>query len=206
MDSVIPSKTPALTGRITERESLKDLFERVRGGDRAAAAKIFDQYRPLIRQRCRASIRPSLRGVTDSEDLWSTVARRFDAMMVRGAPSLESERAFWVLVGTLIQHAVVDRVRVLKRLERATSEDEPFAGILRARMERDVSDSDDSAILKTASDHLARPADREILKLWLCEHSHRQIAEALDMTESAVRMRWHEIRGKLRPILEGSAR
>lgn len=205
MESVVPPQMACTPGRGFPRESLAELFLRVQRGDRAAAATLFDQYRPLIRQRCRASIKPSLRSVTDSEDLWSTVARRFDAMMVRGAPTLESERAFWVLVGTLIQHAVVDRVRVLKRLERATSEDEPFAGILRARLERAVSDSDPN-ILDTATEHLARASDREILKLWLFEHSHRQIAEALGMTETAVRMRWHEIRGKLRALLDGDAR
>ncbi|MEK6703280.1 MAG: ECF-type sigma factor [Planctomycetota bacterium] len=182
--------------------SAEVLLGRVREGDRNAAGALFERYRPLIRQRCRAKIRPSLRGVTDSEDLWSTVARRFDAMMAGGGPSVESERAFWVLVGTLIEHAVVDRVRVLRRLERVNSEDEPFAATLRERLERRET-SHESEVLDEAFRFLTQPVDRDILTLWLFEHSHKEIAQAVGMTEVGVRVRWHKIRGLLRDHLEG---
>lgn len=181
------------------------LLERIRSGDRDAAAEMIERYKPLIRQRCRSRIKPRLRSVTDSEDLWSTVARRFDVMMIRGGLVLDSERAFWVLLGTLIDHAVVDRARVLKRLERVASEDEPFAVAMRTRLEHDTSTAG-SELLLEAMNQLPRQSDRDILTLWLFDHSHRQIADALGSTESAVRMRWHEIRGILRQSLDGSMR
>lgn len=206
MDSRVPPQTSHVPsdrgGDRLKEPSAEVLLGRVREGDRNAAGALFERYRPLIRQRCRAKIRPSLRGVTDSEDLWSTVARRFDAIMAKGGPSVESERAFWVLVGTLIEHAVVDRVRVLRRLERVNGEDEPFAATLRERLQhREV--SQEGAVLDEAFHALTQPVDRDILTLWLFEHSHKEIAQAVGMTEVAVRVRWHKIRGLLRDHLQG---
>lgn len=174
-----------------------ELIALIRSGDREAAAEILTRYRPLIRQRCRAQIGAALNSVTDSEDLWSTVARRVDTAIVRGATSFKTESAFWAFVSKLIRNAVIDRSRVLARLNRVADDDAPFAAILRERLEHEL-DALDSGVLAAAIDAIESSRDREILTQWLCERTHGQIAESLGMTEAAVRVRWHEIRQRLR--------
>lgn len=182
--------------------SSPELLSRVRQGDRQAAADLFTRYSRLIRQRCRARMRPGLRAVTDSEDVWATVTRRFDAMLARGGVSIASARDFWVLVAALTEHAIVDRARVLARLDRVRDDDEPFAERLRQRLVgRDGPPATDLDDLLAAVDD---PTDRDILRLWLVDRSHAEIGAALGLSEGAVRSRWHQIRRMLRESLEGT--
>lgn len=189
---------------MTVQPSVSGLLDRVRVGDREAAALLLTRYSPLIRQRCRLRMRQALRAVTDSEDVWSTVARRFDAMLAQGGVVIESERAFWVLVGKLVEHAIVDRNRVLKRLERATDDDEPFAATLRARLVA-VKPAESEGSLIRLVDSLPDPVDRDVVRLWLAERSHAAIGASLGLSEGAVRARWHSIRHELREVLENVA-
>lgn len=183
--------------------SSPELLSRLRGGDRQAAADLFTRYSRLIRQRCRARMRPGLRAVTDSEDVWATVTRRFDAMLARGGVSIASAQDFWVLVAALTERAIVDRARVLARLDRARDGDEPFADRLRERLKgpEGPADSDLDDLLGSVED----PTDRDILRLWLVDRSHAEIGAALGLSEGAVRSRWHLIRRLLRQTMEGLA-
>lgn len=183
--------------------SSPELLSRVRLGDRAAAAELFTRYSGLIRQRCRQRMRPGLRAVTDSEDVWSTVTRRFDALMVKGGVTVASAREFWVLVATLTERAIVDRARVLARLDRARGEDEPFASRLRERMSARAGFSE--AELEGLVGAVEDPIDRDVVRLWLADRSHGEIGAALGLSEGAVRSRWHQIRRVLREALEGAA-
>lgn len=182
------------------------LWERVRDGERVAVAQFLSQFRPLIRQRFRNAAKPALRAVTDTEDIWSTLARRMDRMCAMGAMQVASEDAFWVLVGKVLKNAIVDRARVLDRLDRATSEDEPFVRAWRDRLVGEPGEeSDDAATVKLAMAELENPVDRDILTLWLTEHSHAAIGDILGLEADHVRVRWHRIRKRLQGIFDEGA-
>ena len=67
-----------------------DLLARIRAGDRDAAAAFLDRYGPLVRRRVRGKLGQQMRRVFDSQDLWSTLARRFDRF---GLPWLSASRS-----------------------------------------------------------------------------------------------------------------
>ena len=178
------------------------LLRRIASGDREAAARFVQTYAPVIRQRFRGRLSPSLRRLMDSTDLVATVGRRLDQIIATGGIDVEREGDLWALVNHLAKAAIADKARILSRLRRVEGPDSQWANafIARAESSRGPSDSFDDT-LDIAMNAAGSDTDRRLLALWLGGWSHIQIAAQLDMTPNSVRQRWHRVRGTLAKAL-----
>ena len=60
--------------------SKEKLISRIHGGDREAVAQYVMTLEPLIRRRISGKLGPRMRRVFDSQDIFSTVLRRVEAV------------------------------------------------------------------------------------------------------------------------------
>lgn len=177
-----------------------DLLERIKAGDRDAAAAFALRYGPLIRRRIGHRLGPRMRRLFDSQDILSTVLRRFDLYVRSGRLMASTEAQLWTLIIRIAEAAVVDKVRLLERLKAAEEADQPW---VRAMLEQSAhgADEDDVGItLEQALNALTDETDRKILWLWLAGVDHRLTGEMLELRHDAVRKRWQRIREELRRV------
>jgi DNA-directed RNA polymerase specialized sigma24 family protein len=186
--------------------ALGDLLEGMMKGDREASARLAMLYGPAVRRRIRGKLSPRLRRLFDSEDILSTVLRRLDAYVQTGQMRIEGEPQFMQLLRQISEAAVVDKARVLRRLERVEGADAPLAHVLRTRLlEGENCPESHDETLQAAFKALDDETDRRILWHWLSGRDHAATAESVGLTHAAVRKRWERIRVRLREALERSA-
>jgi len=183
--------------------NLEELLRRIGSGDREAAAEFVQRYAPVIRQRFRARLSPSLRRLMDSGDLVSTVGRRLDQLVATGGVNVENEHQLWALVNHLAKAAIADKARVLARLRRVESPDSDWARSFLGRASSPRDDGTDrfDETLDHAMDVLETDVDRRVLALWLGGWSHLQISAQLRITPNAARQHWHRVRSRLAEAL-----
>lgn len=176
------------------------LLAQVRSGDREAAAEFAIRYAPLLRRRISGKLGPHLRRHFDSADILSTVLRRLDVYVEGNRLEASTEDEFWSLMLRIAQNAVVDKLRVIRRLDHVEGEDGAVARSLARRLRLAQQDSDDGSEIELSSafDSLESDLDRRILWLWLNGTSHAQIAVILGLSADAARKRWERIRRHLR--------
>lgn len=199
-DSGMTSGTTPVHPESSDRE----LVERMRAGDRDAAAEFIRRYGPRLRRRIRSRLGPRLRRIFDSQDILSTLARRLDSFVLRGGLRVESEGQLWAFVLRMAENATIDKQRILRRLRAVEGEDSPVARALERRMARAGADDSDQSVgveIERALALLDDPLDREILSMWLAGHPHTVTAQAVGLAPTAVRKRWQVIRGHLRERL-----
>ena len=173
-----------------------ELLSRMRAGDRDAAAAFLVNYGDLIRRRVRGKLGVSVRRMFDSMDILSTIGRRFDSYVRDGKLQAVDEPQLWALLFRMAEAAVIDKVRIVKRLQIAEGEDGAIARELLARIEAVESGTEDGAelILEKALAALRSDDDRTVLTLWLADWPLFRIAEAMNIAPAAARQRWHSIR------------
>lgn len=176
---------------------IDDLLRRITSGDRDAAARFVTRYAPVIRQRFRARLSPSLRRLMDSADLVSTVGRRLDQLVASGSVDVENQQQLWALVNHIARIAIADKARVLARLRRVEDPDSGWAREFLARADSGGGSDRFDETLNLAMEAVGSDTDRRVLALWLSGCSHVQIGAQLDMTPNAVRQRWHRVRATL---------
>ncbi len=176
-----------------------ELLERIKAGDRDAAAAFAMRYGPLIRRRIGHRLGPRMRRLFDSQDILSTVLRRFDLYVRSGRLMASTEAQLWTLIIRIAEAAVVDKVRLLERLKAAEEADQPW---VRAMLEQTAHGADDDVgiTLELAMNALDDETDRKILWLWLAGVDHRLTSELLELKHDAVRKRWQRIREELRRV------
>ena|GEM_PF-998158 len=188
---------------------LEKLLVRMRDGDREAAAEFVMRYGPRIRRRVRARLNPSMRRIFDSEELLSTMARRLDQFVKDGKLTAENQARLWALINRIGDNAVIDRYRLMKRLDEIESPTGKFALRLRSHQADAtaaadaVDDPEQTTPLPIADvmQWVIDPRDRQILMLWLHDVPLATIAECMSMNAPAVRKRWQTIRERLRDRL-----
>ncbi|MBL0927610.1 MAG: sigma-70 family RNA polymerase sigma factor [Phycisphaerales bacterium] len=176
----------------------------MRSGDRDAAAAFLVRFGDRIRSRVRAKLSGRVRRLFDSQDILSTVARRLDRFVLSGQLTAANEPELWALVFRLAEHAVVDKARLLRRLERVEGEDSVFASELRSRLDDEASEEGDG-LVAAALESTTDPTDRTILSLWLNDLPHAEIGRSVGLSAEAVRWRWHRIRARLQDRLRERA-
>ncbi len=183
-------------------QSVAGLLDRMRTGDRKAAAEFLDRFAPRIRRRVRGRLRPAMRRLFDSQEILSTLARRLDLFVLGGKLTATSEAQLWSLVFTMAQNAVVDKARLFGRLRAAENSDD-FARLLDQRLENAEQVNEDGAAveLERIFTALEDRTDREILSLWLHDTPHHMTAQLVGLKPAAVRKRWETIRRRLQPVL-----
>ena len=181
-------------------EVLAQTIDRIRTGDRGAAAAFLTENQAMIRRRYRHKLGRAMRRLCDSQELVSTIARRFDRLVYDKAVRAESERQLWALIFAIGDNALADKGRIVQRLEQVEGPDSDIAREWRirlARAERNRSDGMEGEL----DDMLRRlddPMDRQVLTLWLIGFEHPAIAQEFGIEAVAVRKRWERIRKKLR--------
>jgi hypothetical protein len=179
----------------------------MRAGDRDAAAAFVAAYGPLIRRRVRGKLGPAMRRLFDSMEILSTVSRRLDRYVRSGRVRADSETQFWSLVFRMVDAAMADRLRILRRLRAVEGEDSDFAQALLVRLEAaDARDDGPESVVDDALRALDDPADRQALSLWLMGNSLRVVAECLGVSHEAMRHRWGAIRDRIRRRLQEPGR
>jgi DNA-directed RNA polymerase specialized sigma24 family protein len=100
----------------------------------------------------------------------------------------------------MIDAAMVDKIRVYKRLQSVEREDSEFASRLLIRLRQSEAETPEGAEVELSAvfRFLQSDIDRQVLALWLNDVPHTQIAEHLDCTPAAVRQRWQSIRNRLK--------
>lgn len=179
-------------------------LDRIRTGDRDAAAAFLTQNEELIRRRYRQKMGRAMRRLCDSQELVSTIARRFDKMVSDGEVRAASERQLWALIFSIGDHALADKGRILRHLERVEGPDSDVAREWRlrfARAERSTPDGMEGE-LDSMLRALDEPIDRQILTMWLMGIEFSMIASELSMEPATARKRWERIRTRLRVSAE----
>ncbi len=179
---------------------LAHTIDRIRTGDRNAAAEFLTQNEALIRRRYRQKLGRAMRRLCDSQELVSTIARRLDRLVSTGGVRAESERQLWALIFTIGDHALADKSRILAHLEHVEGPDSELAREWRIRFARAERSSPEGmeGELDAMLRRLEIPLDRQILSMWLMGIEHAVIAEELSMEAPAVRKRWERICDRLR--------
>ena len=192
---------PAAEGRAAPTVSA--LLERLRMGDRDAAGLFIRHYGPMVRRRVRGKLGAAMRRLFDSQDILSTVSRRLDRYVSTGKVRATTEGELWKLVHRMVDAALVDKIRVTRRLQRVQPEDKDFAGLLLYRFE--AVEAEDADAVEVELDRffaaLPDPIDRQVLSLWLRGHKHSVIASVVGISHDATRQRWVAIRQRLRVLL-----
>lgn len=176
------------------------LLERMRRGERAAAADFMNRFGSRLLRRVRTKLSQPMRRVFDSQDILSTLARRLDRFVSSGRLEAATEGQLWSLLQRMAEHAVVDKARVFRRLQSVETEDSGFARAMLARLrglERKSEDAPEIEIDR-AMRSLRDPKDQTILTLWLMGTPHATTAEQVGLSAAAVRQRWVSIRSRLR--------
>lgn len=185
---------------------IEDLVVRMRSGDREAVGLFVEAYGPFVRRRVRGKLGPSMRRLFDSQEILSTLSRRLDRYVRSGRLQASTEPQLWALVFKMVDAALVDKVRIIRRLRHAEGEDSEFARTWLSRIDRAARstgpDGDGVELeIDAALRLLPNAVDRQILSLWLMGNSHRVIGGYLGISADATRQRWQAIRERLRTAL-----
>lgn len=174
--------------------------------DRTQLSAFLQAHYPQICGRIRRKLGRHERQLFDSQDIFSTMTRRIDALAARGELRARSEAELIALITTVVDRALIDCFRVSQRLRQLQEPGSGWATLLADRLESDsLSGAADPARLSEAFSLLADPADRAILTLWLQGTPHTGTALALGMKPTTVRDRWQRIRQQLESWAENAA-
>lgn len=185
------------------QNDIAELLRRMQAGERAAAAEFVLRYESRIRRRIRSKLGPDIRRLFDSLDIVSTIGRRLDLYVMTGQLRVASEGQCLSLLFRMADRALIDKARVVRRLEELEGEDSEFAQQFAQRLRMaDRPDGQGMHLeIEKCMDVLRDPADRRILSMWLTGERHNEIAVFVNMEPAAVRQRWHTIKSILRDRL-----
>lgn len=183
------------------------LLERMRAGDREAAAEFMAANADLIRRRYRRKLGPGMRRLFDSMELLSTITRRLDRCIRAQSLRAESDVQLWALIYQIADNCLTNRVKIYARLKEIEGggEDSEIVRLLTDRMraaESMATAHGPEVELESVFALLDDQTDREILSGWLRGQTHAITADQLSMTEDAVKKRWQRVRQSLRDSLE----
>jgi len=191
----------------SDRNDAGVLLARMRAGDREAASRFMQQFGEILRRRVRGKMGRGMRRLFDSQEILSTVSRRLDRYVRDGQVRAGDEPQLWSLVFKMADAALIDKVRMYKRLQTVEGEDSDFAERALDRIRTSEQRVPEGAELEldAAFKCLKGDVDRELLAMWLNGLPFAQIAAMLDTTPAGARQRWQAIRAQLRShwLLEG---
>ena len=177
-----------------------ELLERIRQGDRQAAAEFVARSAPLIRRRFRGKIARSLRTLFDSDDLLATISRRLDDLVRRRELTATSEAQLWALLARLATNSVSEHARHDLRgnpdpgasrptpLSAGSHEMKPDAAVLEPLLEQCLAE-------------LSSEIDQRTLRMRLEQRTHAQIAASEGVSVETARKRWQRVRSTVRAVL-----
>jgi len=168
--------------------SAGELLRRMRDGDREACGDFMLHYGDLVRLRIRDKLSAPLRRVLDSEDVLATVTRRLDRIVCDEKLRAQTDGQLWALVMQIAKNVVSENVRNRKREQSANDDAVMIAQLAAAAADTQCIDSQSAT--QWAFQIIEDKIDRLILQRRIAGDTHDTIAALVDLTPSAVRMRW----------------
>lgn len=165
--------------------------------DRDAVARVLTERQEDLRRVARMRLSASMTRLYDSADVFSTILRRIDKMSAEGEVAFSSPEAVLALARSMIGHVVIDKHRIVKRIEKAESEDFAYMRGLGAAMSGSASGVDADLDLEHVMDQIDCPKNKLVLWTWLAGMSQNQTADLLGLSVDAVRHRWMRIRAHI---------
>lgn len=188
-----------MAGLITST-SAETLLQRMRAGDRQAAAEFMERMGSRLRRRLGSKLGPEMRRVLDSADVLSTVVRRLDRFVLSRQLRAASMGELWSFLCVVADRAVSEKGR---RIQSDRAEAPGWTAHVRDQhraREREARGTP-GIDLRAALDALPDSVDREILVLWFSGRKLRHISAAVGIAPTGVRKRWQSIRERLRHAL-----
>lgn len=193
--------SPGFAGALEGMGDLDALVERVRAGDREAFAIFLQTYGERIRARVRLRLSPSVRRLADSQDMMSTVARRLDRFVRDGRIRASGADELFSLVLTTAHNAILEKHRLVRRLQRVEGPDAAWARPLISALRDDDAAVALDPLIGDALNALSSDTDRAILSRWLAGDTLASCGAALGLSPEATRQRWRAMRLTLRETL-----
>lgn len=193
--ATVDARGAAATGAIA------GLLERVRRGDRDAAAELIRQYEPVIRRRIRGRLGAEMRRVVDSMDIVSTVARRLDRCVREGRVEASNDAQLWCLLRQITDNAFKEKGRAFQRMRRF---EKNLAASTRETSEAEIAGTD-SESARMAVGLLSRPEEMELALLRSAGVSFSRIAQVMGISIVAARQRWRYLRRRVTSALQTKA-
>lgn len=180
--------------------TVETLLEKMRDGDREAAALFVFRYGPRIRRRIRGKLGPAMRRIFDSQDIMSSVGRRLDAFIRGRKLTAKNEEELWGLVHRIASRVLIDKARVFYHVQETEGEDSDFAYMLAGRLrEAERSSTAGTGIeLERVFELVGDQTDGTILFHWLQGKSYGTIGKIVNLTPANVRKRWERLKVRLR--------
>lgn len=189
-------------GAASSQSDLAALLQRMRSGDRVAAALFVTCYGSLIRRRIRGKLRPEMRSVWDSQDILATLGRRLDRLVRLGRIEAASEEELWALAFRTAEQAVQEKSRAFRRSRKRELLVSRIASkASSSRCQSQLSGNVDGFDLDHAMRCLRDDTDRLILSLWVAGTRWSVIAAAVGLTQPATRKRGERIKLQLKERL-----
>jgi RNA polymerase sigma-70 factor (ECF subfamily) len=185
-------------------DSFLDLMARLRGGDDAAAAQVFQRFAGQILELARQQLHDRIRRKLDPEDILQSVFRSFFLRQRDGRLDLENWDNLWgvLMVMTLrkcgrqVQHFQAARRDLRHEVGLDTL---PKADGLRGLVSLESSPSQAAMLIELLTQlvEVLAPADREILTLRLQGYTVAEIADQLGRSTRTVCRALRRIRQRL---------
>jgi hypothetical protein len=166
--------------------------------DRENVAAFVVRHEDRIRAIARRKLPRGARTAFGSEDVFSTVARRVDALVARGALRAESEAQLWSLIQRVAENVSLERARLIQSTAARSGEDAEFWSQVSMDLRRCRDDTEAFVLVFEMMSALTDQCERQIFLLRLRGVGHRVIAQQLGTTSDVVRQRWVKIRRDLR--------
>jgi DNA-directed RNA polymerase specialized sigma24 family protein len=177
----------------TAREDGVESFGTGRIPNREEIAQYLLENRDRVRAFARRKLTSKARSVFDSEDVFSSVLRRVDALASAGSLRLHSESDLWALVAAITHNSAVNRTRLVDR----ASVTEDVYQALKKRLKGCSPDDQAAVLVLRMMFYLKSEEDRRVLSLLHRGAGHRAIGSVLGISEDASRQRWARIRRML---------
>lgn len=158
-----------------------------------------------IRAIARRKLTQATRAVSDSEDVFSSVARRLDLLAAGGKLRPRSESELWKLIKVIAQNNAVSQTRLIERSRVLLTEDGPLAYEMSKRFNACQSDEEATVLFQRMMLSLPDGQHRQLMDLLYRGANHGAIAALLHISAEASRQRWKNIRTTLaRLFAEGA--
>jgi DNA-directed RNA polymerase specialized sigma24 family protein len=165
---------------------------------RAAAAAFLVRHQALIRRRLRHKLSASARRLFDSEDLFSTVARRIDQEVEHHRMKILDEEHLWAFIRRIGENCITDRLREDAAWRKAQGVISAQAAGLGVDGETGTNCEDIRQLIAAAPE-----TDRQLLVLRVLGAPMSTIGNIMGLSETAVRKRWERFRERSKTRYSG---
>lgn len=188
---------------MSDTDGYAELLARARQGDRAALARLAEQYEARARLVARVLLGPALRPHLDSVDLVQSVHRSLMMGLRNDRFDISTPEQMLALALTLVRRKIARHWRHLQRQKPLSLRPDDSSNLAPCLVSLSCPHADPAAQAQFNDqvEHLCRnlnETERRILELRTQGHSTEEIARALNLHPVALRVRLSRLRQRLK--------